>query len=175
VSPGSPSRFEGLRTGQVDGRNPGPGDRGGGAVALTTIAYKDGIIAYDSRMCSGDRILDDDCNKKKIIGKQVFFYAGCWGEETELNQAIDDPDFKIRSHGEAIIIEDGRIYTAGMNDEENSRWKQPLEPDKVYAIGSGAGYALTAMDMGASAKEAVKMAIKRDSNSGGRVRAFKIK
>lgn len=42
------------------------------------------------------------------------------------------------------------------------------------AIGSGMYYALTAMDCGCSAEEAVKMAAKRDVNTGGEIRIFKI-
>ena len=30
---------------------------------MTTIAYKDGVIAYDSRVTRGDLITDDDCDK----------------------------------------------------------------------------------------------------------------
>ena len=38
--------------------------------------------------------------------------------------------------------------------------------------GSGSHLAFGALDMGASAKEAVEMAIKRDSKSGGKVHVF---
>ena len=44
-----------------------------------------------------------------------------------------------------------------------------------YAIGSGADHAFTAMDCGCSAKEAVQMAVKRDTCTGGRIRSFKLK
>jgi 20S proteasome alpha/beta subunit len=44
-----------------------------------------------------------------------------------------------------------------------------------YATGSGSPYAFAAMDAGASAKEAVRIAIKRDANSGGRVQSLKLK
>ena len=43
-----------------------------------------------------------------------------------------------------------------------------------YAIGSGASYALGAMDAGATAKEAVKIA-SRDVYTGGIIRTHKLK
>jgi hypothetical protein len=44
-----------------------------------------------------------------------------------------------------------------------------------YATGSGSPYAFAAMDAGASAKDAVRIAIKRDANSGGRVQSLRLK
>jgi ATP-dependent protease HslVU (ClpYQ) peptidase subunit len=43
-----------------------------------------------------------------------------------------------------------------------------------YAIGSGACHAITAMDCGKGAVDAVRMAMKRDMNTGGRVVAVRI-
>jgi 20S proteasome alpha/beta subunit len=43
---------------------------------MTTIVYKDGIIAFDSRVVSGDEILDDDFNKLKIVQGVVFVTCG---------------------------------------------------------------------------------------------------
>lgn len=42
------------------------------------------------------------------------------------------------------------------------------------AAGSGQDHAITALDLGLSAKKAVKMAIKRNPSSGGKVRVFKV-
>lgn len=43
---------------------------------MTTIAYKDGIIAYDSRAVKGDVIIDDDFNKCEEYNNHYFFYSG---------------------------------------------------------------------------------------------------
>ena len=69
-------------------------------------------------------------------------------------------------------MEGGELFYITSDDESFS--KQKLDPSKPYATGSGQHHALTAMDMGATAKEAVKMAIMRDTNSGGRIRTYKI-
>lgn len=44
--------------------------------------------------------------------------------------------------------------------------------DRPFAIGSGRDFALAAMDMGASAKEAVEAAAKRDVYTGGTIRTL---
>jgi hypothetical protein len=53
---------------------------------------------------------------------------------------------------------------------EGSIW-QPLTGFKYYAVGSGAIHAWTAMDAGKSAREAVRLAMRRDMFSGGKITA----
>lgn len=60
------------------------------------------------------------------------------------------------------------------HDDKAGIWKQELDPANPDAIGSGAAYALAAMDMGASAEDAVRAAMKRDIYTGGKVRAMKV-
>jgi len=43
---------------------------------MTTIAYKDGVIACDSRITSGSLIVDDNEIKMVKKGDVVFFLAG---------------------------------------------------------------------------------------------------
>lgn len=57
---------------------------------------------------------------------------------------------------------------------EDGFWKSPIPPSATYAIGSGADHAITAMDMGANAFLAVQMAAKRDTGTGGTIRALVI-
>lgn len=47
--------------------------------------------------------------------------------------------------------------------------------DRTDAIGNGSPFALTAMDMGSAAAEAVEMAKKRDTSTGGQVRKLVIR
>jgi hypothetical protein len=46
---------------------------------------------------------------------------------------------------------------------------------KVDAIGSGHKHAITALDLGCSAVEAIRMTIKRDACTGGIIRCFDTK
>ena len=59
-------------------------------------------------------------------------------------------------------------------DDKTGIWKQELDPANPDAIGSGSAYALAAMDMGASAEDAVRAAMKRDIYTGGRVRTMRV-
>lgn len=74
-------------------------------------------------------------------------------------------------HCEAIVYDKGKLFTIGY-EKDVKYWINPEESDCPFAIGSGEDHALTAMDMGATAKEAVEFAAKRDSKTGGLIRAF---
>ncbi|MNJ79145.1 hypothetical protein D3C77_770710 [compost metagenome] len=60
------------------------------------------------------------------------------------------------------------------HDDKTGIWRQELDPANPDAIGSGAPYALAAMDMGASAEDAVRAAMKRDIYTGGKIRTLRI-
>jgi hypothetical protein len=47
--------------------------------------------------------------------------------------------------------------------------------DEYYAIGSGAAHAITAMDCGKNAMQAVRYAARRDINTGGRIVTARLK
>ena len=140
---------------------------------MTTIAYKNGIIAYDSRATNGAVITNPNANKCKTLNGASFFFCG----------AISDfDDFMALYFGEPVdktldvtaIVVEGSSVTLASSDEEGKLWKENLLEFPCYAIGSGATFALTAMDMGADAKKAVAMAAKRDTGTGGTIRTYKV-
>lgn len=139
---------------------------------MTTIAYKDGVIAYDSRGTRGDIISNDNLDKRVMSDGIAFFMAGSVADYKHL---IDGYTKGARppkeSDVDALIVDKGVVYRAGTGDGEF--WFHPAQP--VDAIGSGTRFALTAMDCGLSARDAVKMAAKRDTGTGGKIRTFKIK
>lgn len=67
-----------------------------------------------------------------------------------------------------ILKPDGTIWRA------ESRFPAFQVLDGFAAIGSGAPFAMAAMEMGASPAQAVRVAIKYDTGSGGRVRSKSI-
>lgn len=144
---------------------------------MTTIAYRDGIIAWDSRAVDGSGvIIDDDYNKKKKIsnGSYVFFS----GEISAVDKLIDMwinniSQIETTLACETLICEFGKLYRVMLMDCELIQ--EELDLNKYYAIGSGSKYALTAMDLDLNARDAVKMAIKRDCFSGGKISTHKIK
>jgi 20S proteasome alpha/beta subunit len=141
---------------------------------VTTIAYKGGIVACDGRITSGSLIEDDD--REKMIEREGvrFFMTG----------ATADYDMLIAGYlGErvvpqpvdacSLVFRNGALTCVGV-DEDLRIWEAQVPLGKPYAMGSGRTFALTAMDMGATAYQAVEMAAKRDTSTGGTIRTYEV-
>ena len=143
---------------------------------MTTIAYKDGIIAYDSRVCSGNMIYDDEYDKKIVVSDGIImFMAGLY---SHIDDFVDCYCSNVNKNEkciniQAFVVDSGMLYESFI-DENNALNKIKMSMEKHYAIGSGSPHAITAMDMGASAEEAVKMASKRCYQTGGKINTFNI-
>lgn len=140
---------------------------------MTTIAYKDGVIAYDSRQTRGDRIVSDDCSKCETVDGVSFFLSGAVCDEKALIAAYFGAPSSAPVECAGYAADGGSLFMIG-HDDKNGIWKQPLDLSNPDAIGSGAAYAIAAMDMGASAEDAVRAAMKRDIYTGGTVRTMTI-
>jgi 20S proteasome alpha/beta subunit len=141
---------------------------------MTTIAYKDGVIAFDSRSTRHNTIVDDDCNKCYIRDGVRFFLCGMPAEQEELVGEYFGEESKDDYESHAIVVDGGKLMHFGKTENEGI-WKHQLDKSKPYSIGSGEDHAITAMDCGLSAREAVKMAMKRDTGTGGKIRVFKVR
>jgi ATP-dependent protease HslVU (ClpYQ) peptidase subunit len=146
---------------------------------VTTICYKDNEIAFDSRCTAGDRIVDNNYNKKRSIEGYHFFCAGSTLDIEKLIAAVFDQEFDLHPKREGnlqavafLVSPDSQDYKCGYVDDELIL--MPLDGRSCDAIGSGEEYAIGAMDAGLSAKDAVKIACNRDIYSGGRIRTFRI-
>ena len=138
---------------------------------MTTITHKDGIVAYDSRLTSGTSISSEVSKKRHLSRGVEFFMCGSTADHKQFIEAyFDGRSPRKELDVTAIIVASGSVYKAGAGDGE--LWVQPAA--NQCAIGSGRHNAITAMDMGATAKEAVKWAMKRDTGTGGRIRTFKV-
>lgn len=138
---------------------------------MTTIAYKDGVIAYDSQITRGDVITYDDYEKCIDQAGVKFF---CCGTVSDYQRLVDayfgaKPDGNIDA---TALVLDGDSLMMVAVDDATGLWKSPVMRDRPYAIGSGTPYAFAAMDMGASAEKAVEMAARRDTSTGGKIRKF---
>lgn len=140
---------------------------------MTTIAYKNGVIAYDSRQTRGGAIVSDDCLKCETVNGVSFFLSGCVCDEQALIAAYFGTPSKDPVECSGFVVDAGKLMMVG-HDDKTGIWRQPLDPGNADAIGSGSAYALAAMDMGASAEEAVRAAMKRDIYTGGMVRIFQV-
>jgi 20S proteasome alpha/beta subunit len=141
---------------------------------MTTIAYKDGIIAYDSRETLGTTIVDDDCDKCQARDGVLFFCTGSSPDFEALLAAYFGEVSSVVIEAGGVALDKGALWLLGYS-ETTGFWKDRLRMDNPWSVGSGSPHALTAMDMGASAYQAVEMAMKRDTGTGGTIRTFTIK
>lgn len=137
---------------------------------MTTIAYKDGVLAADTLITCGDH-RDGYTEKVKRIGGVLLAAAGSaiqadrffeWAQRGfhPADRPSDIPEdekcnwLRVESDGSLSVWANG------------SSWKtKPM--DGMYALGSGSEYALGAMAAGASPEEAVRIAMKFDTKTGG--------
>lgn len=151
---------------------------------MTTIAYKQGIMACDSQATAGDTIVS---YKQKKIYKVNGHLIGCAGRLSECIAFVDYfrklmvvqearqngvpmdslPPFEAENFM-AIVVDPERevsIFEGG-NDI--------IPAEDPVAIGSGGVYATAAMKAGADAKRAVEIAIEMDVFSGGDVQVVEV-
>ena len=143
---------------------------------MTTIAYKNGYLAFDGRLVSGGSVVTDS-NIKGIKTKDYLIAAAghaglCdafleWGQndfkqtltpkcENSLVAEADFTGIKIDKDGHVVIYDENFFpITVGTIEQ--------------YAIGSGGELAMGAMAMGATAKQAIEIAAKYDVNTGGKI------
>lgn len=150
---------------------------------MTTIAYRNSILVSDGQVSFGERI--DQMNLKKVrkingclvggAGRltsvlQFFSWFEGWSDaqlvqgeaphvQVFIPEGLEDEDFTG-----LVVFTDGVVFMY-----EGGKRSYELVNSEYYAIGSGADFALSAMDAGATAEEAVKVAIKRDVFSGGEI------
>ena len=138
---------------------------------MTTIAYKDGVVAYDSRLTNGTQITHDDFQKCQEVKGIKFVLSGYLCDYAKLIGAWFGESPIGNVEAAAFVIE-GETLCYASYSEKDGLCKTPIWLERPYAIGSGEPHALTAMDMGATAAEAIEMAKKRDTGTGGTVRTL---
>ncbi len=138
---------------------------------MTTIAYRDGVIACDSQVTAGDLIVTKGRNK--VRRREGVTLIGC-GNENIVDKVFRTwPNVSVGSdEWNAYVIDCEGTWECGSND--GILWKVRMRRGEHGALGSGRCYALGAMDMGASAADAVRIASERDVNTGGKIRAIEV-
>lgn len=128
---------------------------------MTTIAWDGKMLAADSQM-TGSYI--DRGAVKKIHKKNgaLIAGAGAYAEILLFVNAWPDKPEGLSDQFEALVIQDN---TAAWWDNKH----QPVPQGTPAAIGSGNQFAMGAMLNGATAKQAVQIAIELDPDTGGKV------
>lgn len=142
---------------------------------MTTIVYdhENKQIACDSRACNGNIIKSNTSNKWRFCGANLYFLSG---------SICDFDDFIRISEGGSVqddtllnciafIFKNGKVYKSAWC-RDDGYWEQ--EQTNTDAIGTGEQFALSALDFGKTAKEAVEYAMTRDCYTGGKVHVYDI-
>ena len=140
---------------------------------MTTIVYdhKNKQVACDSRETAGNVICSDSITKYLTANDSLFFNCGSSSDgkvfaenaihNTKQPENSDCGSIQIKDGKAYIVVTDGDIYKI-----------QELECSE--GIGSGGRFALSALDFGKTAKEAVEYAMTRDIYTGGKVHVYDI-
>lgn len=140
---------------------------------MTTIAYRGGVLAADSRAYSGGAAPIGAKVKIHRLPDGTLFGVSSnnVGADTLLRrwveggcQPAESGDLKPDSFSVLLIRPDGAVFYANDNLDLSGPLSAPF-----FAIGSGKEAALGAMVMGADARRAVEVACELDMWSGGPV------
>jgi 20S proteasome alpha/beta subunit len=146
---------------------------------MTVVAYRDGIMAGDGRVCSGSIIEEDGARKVFRLPDGTLVgvsgkWARCQAFVRIMTKASEAEKKKLPSDvikGIDALVVDPKGKTIWYY--ESGAWLKVKTP--YTCIGSGYVSALAAMDAGATAEEAVRIACKRHVHCGGRVSTVSLK
>ena len=139
---------------------------------MTIIVWRDGIIAADSQTTNG--VLAGKTKKLFKLKNAAIGFAGLLTDGLKLIEFLksdEDKPPELSEDFESLMM-DLRTGKCAYYDRTLIAVKIM---DKFEAIGTGSELAIGAMEHGATAIEAVRVAIKRDINSGGRVAVIRKK
>jgi hypothetical protein len=150
---------------------------------MTTVAYKDGLMACDSCWTCDDVV---DTLTSKIVRLSSGALLGQAGDndaraverlldkvKTPAGLPSRDDILKIRlDYMGLLVLPRGRIFKVSMTHSSEANWNAEFKDDVgvweiggFAAIGSGRLLAIGAMAAGKSAQEAVRIACRYDINS----------
>lgn len=139
---------------------------------MTTIAYRDGVLAADS-LSTSNGLRDNVGRKIWRVGRLLVGAAGGRGDCLRFRAWVAEgcigPNPFVGSEGGngLVITPEGQVACWGTAGP----W--PVT-SPFYSLGSGYQIAVGAMEMGASAEEAVRAAIVHDTCSGGPVQTLRL-
>lgn len=150
---------------------------------MTTIVYRDGIMASDSRSTAeseagGSRVFKCVKMYEKIVPGEGRVVIGTAGEGYPALLFVDW--YGTGKEPPGTLIDGDADFTCIVLSKrglwEYDKWCRGEKViGKFYAIGSGAKAALGALHMGANAAQSVRVACKIDPYSAGPIRTMRLK
>lgn len=142
---------------------------------MTTIAFRDGVMAADSYAHFGGVRLCHESKLYRVRGAIIGLAGGSAGivfldwyrDGAKPLKFSEYPNFGDDSYAALVATKKGLFLSDG-----NLRLDRVYEP--FFAIGSGKGEAMAAMFCGKDAVGAVRIACRVDSQTGGKVRYMRL-
>lgn len=140
---------------------------------MTTIVYdhKNKLIATDGRISCGGVISTDQAEKRIVKEEVAFYFCGKVCDEQLFMEGFFGKKITEVPECRALVVDGLTAYLCEFNNDCILE-KCPLTYNE--SIGSGREFALSAMDFGKNAKEAVEYACTRDLYSGGLIRVYEV-
>lgn len=147
--------------------------------SITSIAWDGEYLAADSRVTAGTMIVTDEGTKLYRINdvpykNDLIIAMGVSGALSDVEKIINfiktgfEPKDEFNHYVGAILVGLDYVYALEPDSSHLIQYKRSIK----LTEGSGGPFALSAMRLGLSAKDAVKHAIKMDTASGGKVKAL---
>jgi len=141
---------------------------------MTTIAYKEGVIACDKQGTSYNQI--GQAPFKAIVdNNNVYLVTGTLYRGLTFIGWLQDN----RADTKAPKLKGTFVYVFDRETGELEVWEHEMQSmpvvDPIWADGSGGQFAMGAMAAGCTPAEAVKIATKYDCYTGGGVQQWKSK
>ena len=138
---------------------------------MTTIAYRNGVVAADRRVTNAGWIVSDlDKKLTRLDDGRVLAESGDSCAIGALKEWVTCPQSATQPNGDCKIIE----FTGDKITVYEGGGAYALNPDAFYAWGSGFPAALGALWAGADAEKAIEAAAMVDPCTGGGVDVMRI-
>lgn len=145
---------------------------------MTTVAYRDGVLAADSRAYSGDKVpIGTKAKIHRLEDGTIYgISTNNVGGDAVLRRWVeggclpaDSGDLKPDSFELLVVRPSGEVFYANGNLDLTG----PLSA-QFWSIGSGNEYALGAMARGADAEDAVRVGCELDPWSDGPITILRL-
>lgn len=159
---------------------------------MTTVVYRDGVLASDSQATEVDAFRLGVCEKIFELKNGTLFGAAGDADDRQLRILLGSVDadthydglptkdelIETKTHCDALwVFPDGSLYNIDIQyDNDDDEWRAYITKlDVEYAaVGTGKKFAYGALYMGATAEQAVEAAAEFDVNTGGDVQTMEI-
>ena len=141
---------------------------------MTTICFKDNIIASDTQLSWGsERHYTKKITELSRTGI-VIACAGMAKAERRAHEIFNDPGWKSMDLSERAKEFSALLFDGSECFLLTSNYIPIPITDRYIAIGTGAPYALAAMSLGCSAEDSIKVASKFDIYTNNIIETYEI-